>query len=110
MANNKITQGEWIVNINNRHDVYLKGGYRIAEVWSGDSSFDRKDAEIQEANTEFIAFAGNLAQKYNLEAIEDCIHALKEALSEITKSYAGHKNPSWIIVNEALNKLTNDSN
>lgn len=110
MANKKITQGEWLVNINNRHDVYLKDGYRIAEVWSGDNSFDRKDTETQEANTEFIAFAGNLAQKYNLEAVEDCEKALKEALSEIPKSYAGHSNPSWNIINDALNKLTNDSN
>ena len=110
MANKKITQGEWFVNTNNRHDVYVKNGYKIAAVWSGECGNDYADTLKMEANTELIALAGNLAQKYNLEAIDECVTALKEALAEIPKSYAGHKNPSWIIVNEALNKLTNDSN
>jgi hypothetical protein len=109
MANKKITQGKWFVNTNNRHDVWLENGSKIAIVWSGECKNDYSDTLKMEANTELIALAGNLAQKYNLEAMEDCVKALKEAMAEVPKSYAGHTNPSWKIINDALHKLLYDN-
>ncbi len=109
MANKKITQGKWYVNSSNWHDVYIEDGYRIAEVWSGEGNETREDILKQEANTELIALAGNLAQKYNLEAFEACVEALKEALSEIPKSISGHHNSTYILVKSALNKVSDDS-
>lgn len=73
MANKKITQGRWVLNTNNRHDVWVNGGYKIAEVWSGEAKNDHNDILKQEANAELIALAGNLAQKYNLEAQDDLV-------------------------------------
>ncbi len=35
--------------------------------------------EETKANAEFIAFAGNIAQKYNIEHLEEVVKALKEA-------------------------------
>jgi hypothetical protein len=59
----------------------------------------------------FIEFISSEKRKiqddYNLDALEDCKKALEEALAEIPRSYAGHQNPSWQLVNEAYKKLLN---
>jgi hypothetical protein len=109
MANKNTTQGEWYVNINNRHDVYVKDGYRIAEVWSGEMSFDRSDVLKQEANAELIALAGNLAQKYNLEKADNLVYEVNRALY-ILQMKETSKNPKEAIkeVSEIIGKALND--
>lgn len=109
MANSNITHGIWYVNRNNRHDVYVKDGYRIAEVWSGEGSSSRGDMLKQEANTELIALAGNLAQKFNLENLEEAFAELKTGYNILNNKNIVEKpedlKKGLKLISQAINKL-----
>jgi hypothetical protein len=92
--------------------------------WTGNGQFSIKYND--DAETPFcIVFIGigvipeiakeNAKQKAErivnaLNAYDDCVLALIAARGEIPKKCAGHSNPSWIMIDEALKKLTNDNN
>ena len=76
-----ITSGEWknqtFLNskIKYRHVITSSNGDTVARILRDDSD----NSEQQLADAELIVFAGNLAQKYNIEAFEEMYKALDEA-------------------------------
>ncbi len=77
MKNSKITQGKWTISDQGDNGLYIKsedGSGAIAKIYR-ENSIIKNDEEAL-ANLNVIALAGNLSQKYNLEAFEEMLDAL----------------------------------
>ncbi len=77
---NEITKGDWKIN---RHaETCVEVGNRsICSTGGYQSNADSEKVWAENvANAKLISFAGNLAQKYNIEAFEELCQALAHAV------------------------------
>lgn len=100
-----ISKGKWATDKRAALRVVGEDGITIASTGAGQSGDNR---EVQIVNAKLIAFAGNLAQKYNIEAIEDLIESSKTILEyhlcEQEGIGSGQPTPKqWL---EAVDKLS----
>ncbi len=104
----EISQGEWRAEYNGQY-WEVRGGELLKpniNVFDFDppgiDANEKCVGEETKANAEFIAFAGNLAQKYNIEALEQIVIVLKEI-----DQYLRTKSLEMPVNSEDFNELVN---
>jgi hypothetical protein len=77
-----ITKGEW--EVDKSGEFVIANDTAIADIYPEFTDIIHNHEE-RKANAQLIALAGNLAQKFNLEAYEEVVEACKEALKKMNE-------------------------